>query len=146
MMKPINRQIILLSTTAFALCLPRLANAEEEFARTDRYTLAKVEARSDQRAPLTTVVTLSFGVDITTVGEAIVELLKGSGYQWAIGDSDQGDHLLNSLFLPAISRTLGPIRLEDALTTLAGNAWGLQVDELHRTVSFTEKNSVIAKQ
>lgn len=110
--------------------------AEDEYARTDRYTLAKVEARSDQRAPLTTVVTMSFGVEIKTVGEAITELLQGSGYQWEVSDSDGGDKLLNTLTLPAITRMLGPIRLEDALTTIAGKAWSLQVDELHRTVSF----------
>ncbi len=131
-----HKQFYAVASLTLGILLSCVAASEEEYARTDRYTLAKVEARSDQKTPLTTVVTLSFGAEIKTVGEAITELLQGSGYQWVVSANEQGDQLLNTLTLPAIARTLGPIRLEDALTTIAGKAWTLRVDELHRTVSF----------
>lgn len=105
----------------------------EELVKTDRYTLATVEAQGDQKAPLTTVVAMSFGADIRTVGEAITELLNGSGYRWELHQDDQS---LNTLPLPSVVRTLGPIRLNEALTTIAGQAWTLKVDELRRIVWF----------
>lgn len=113
--------------------------SESALARTDRYTLTRIEASSDQQAPLTSVITLSFGADIKTVGDAITELLQGSGYQWVITNNDQ---LLQVLPLPAVIRTLGPIRLKDALTTIAGTAWALKIDELHRTVSFELSDAI----
>lgn len=121
----------------FGLLFSSMAFAEE-FVRTDRYTLEKVGAGSNQKAPLTTLITLSFGTNIKTIGDAITELLQGSGYQWVINSNGHDDQLLQVLALPAITRTLGPIRLDDALTTLAGSAWLLHIDELHRTVSFEE--------
>ena len=143
-----HKQFYAMTFLALGILLSCVAASQEEYARTDRYTLAKVEARSDQKAPLTTIVTLSFGAEIKTVGEAITELLQGSGYQWVASESEQSDQLLNTLTLPAIARTLGPIRLEDALTTIAGFAWALQVDELHRTVAFeiADVHQKIAKQ
>jgi len=38
--------------------------------------------------------------------------------------------------LPAVHRSLGPMRLDEALTTLAGSAHYLVVDPVHRLVSF----------
>ena len=115
--------IILVSTASFA----------GEMINMDRYTLSKVEATEDQKAPLKTVVTLTFSKDVGTIGEAITELLNGSGYKWAPKADDDSLHMLQ---LPSVVRTIGPIRLNDALTTIAGEAWQLRVDELHRVVWF----------
>lgn len=112
----------------------------DDVVKTDRYTLTKVEADGDQKAPLTTVVTMSFGADVRTVGEAITELLNGSGYRWELHIDDQS---LNTLPLPSVVRSLGPIRLNEALTTIAGQAWVLKVDELHRVVWFEVINPTI---
>ena len=49
----------------------------------------------------------------------------------------ENDQLLNELLLPAIDRTLGPIHLNDALETVAGEAWNLMIDETQRTIWFT---------
>lgn len=118
---------------ASALLLSHAVTAHQEFVRTDRYTLAALEAQSDQRSPLTVITHISLGRDITTVGSAIHELLKGSGYRW---HQDTEDQLLNDLPLPDVVRSLGPIRLEDALKTVAGTAWTLHVDDMHRVVWF----------
>jgi conjugative transfer region protein (TIGR03748 family) len=123
----------IISFMLLASALNSVAAPAEEFVKTDRYTVSRVGAHDDQKAPLTTVVTLSFGIDTRTLGDAIAELLKGSGYRW---EAHVDDVSLNALPLPSITRTLGPIRLDEALSTLAGQAWNLRVDELHRTVWF----------
>lgn len=110
-----------------------------ELARTDRYTLTAMEATSDQAKPLSTITSVSLGRDVNSVGDAINELLKGSGYRWQSRDS--ADHLLKELPLPAVVRNMGPIRLSDALQTLAGEAWVLRTDNLNRVVWFEIKQS-----
>ena len=101
--------------------------------KTDRYTKVSLEPRADQQEPLYSVVNIRFSQNIKTVGEAINEILKGSGYRWLPGDSD---NRLNSLELPTINRELGPIRLEDGLGVLAGSSWSVSADKLNRTVTF----------
>lgn len=133
------RNKIIVSTLLAGLMSSTLALAEES-VKTDRYTLVKVEPKGDQKEPLTTIVSMSFGADIRTVGEAVTELLNGSGYRWQLHEDDAS---LNSLPLPSVIRSLGPIRLNEALSTVAGQAWSLQVDELHRVVWFeVRKNTV----
>lgn len=114
-----------------------------ELARTDRYTLVSMEAMSDQAKPLSTITSVSLGRDIGSVGAAINELLKGSGYRWQ--SQDGADQLLNDLPLPAVVRKMGPIRLSDALQTLAGEAWMLRTDNLNRVVWFEVNQSAVKK-
>lgn len=127
----------------FYIALPALlalcTNASaEEYVRTDRYTLATIDPRGDQAAPLTAVVTMTFGSHIQTVGQAIDEILQGSGYRWIVqaGATEDSDMLLNELPLPAVVRAIGPIRLQDALDTIAGESWGLVVNHTNRTLWF----------
>jgi conjugative transfer region protein (TIGR03748 family) len=119
----------------------QVANALDEVARTDRYTLTKIEATSEQERPLMAITTLSFGREVLTVGDAIQETLLGSGFKWQSPDSQ--DQLLNSLPLPAVVREIGPIRLADALQTIAGEAWILRTDILHRAVWFEMNNNAL---
>ncbi len=104
-----------------------------ENVKTDRYTQMSIEPRLEQREPLKSVINIHFSQNIKTVGEAINELLKGSGYQWV---SNEQDSRLLQLELPGINRALGPIRLNEALKVLAGSSWDLAVDPLNRTVQF----------
>lgn len=120
------------------------ASTLDEVARTDRYTLTKIEATSDQQRPLMAITTLSFGKEVLTVGDAIKETLLGSGYQWQSPDSQ--DQLLQRLPLPAVVREIGPIRLADALQTIAGEAWILRTDNLHRVVWFEMNNNAVKNQ
>ena len=129
MNKTLIRWTSFLSVMGFSAALPA-----EEYARTDRYTLVSMEAQNDQSNPLTTITSVSLGRDINTVGDAINELLKGSGYRWQSPDSN--DFLLHNLPLPTVVRSLGPLRLSDALQTLAGEAWLLRTDKLNRVVWF----------
>jgi conjugative transfer region protein (TIGR03748 family) len=115
-----------------------------ELARTDRYTLVSMEATSDQAKPLSTITSVSLGRDVDSVGDGINELLKGSGYRWQ--SQDNADQLLNDLPLPAVVRTMGPIRLSDALQTLAGEAWVLRTDNLNRVVWFEVNQKSLKKR
>ena len=111
-----------------------------EVTRTDRYTTVSIEVQSDQAKPLSTITSVSMGKDIVSVGDAIQELLKGSGYRW---QSQAGeDQLLHDFPLPAVARTIGPIRLVDALQTLAGDAWVIQTDHFNRVVWFEKYEAV----
>lgn len=72
-----------------------------------------------------------------TVGDAMLHLLPPSGYQLAdTRNADPQVVLLMTRPLPEVHRQIGPMTLHDALTTLAGAGWQLEVDPVHRLVSF----------
>lgn len=127
--------------TVFALLCSSAVQAEQSVkqVRTDRYTLVNAEARADQKAPLQSIINLSLGKDVLMVGDAVKEVLKGSGYRWQSPDGQ--DQLLNTLPLPSVIRQLGPIALGDALQTIAGEAWQLRTDSLHRVIWFDVKET-----
>lgn len=108
---------------------------------TDRYTLHSTSPRADQAAPMKAIINVSMGKHIVTVGDAVREVLKGSGYRWH--NQTDGDKLLNALPLPSVVRELGPIALSDALSTIAGEAWQLQTDHLNRVIWFTMVRSPV---
>ena len=114
----------------------------QEYVRTDRYTLVELEIKSEQREPLTSTTYISLGRDVTSVGDAIHELLVGTGYRWQ-GNEDQ---ILNELPLPNVVRNIGPLRLEDALRTLAGSAWTLKTNSLTRIVWFEVDEQMAMRQ
>lgn len=126
-------KIYLMIVIVGVFLLPVIGYASES-ARTDRYTLVSMEPTTDQSNPLSAITSVSLGREVTTVGGAINELLKGSGYRWQ--SQDQSEQMLNQLPLPAVVRHLGPIRLKDALQVLAGEAWLLRVDNLNRVIWF----------
>lgn len=107
---------------------------EKPYVRTDRYTLVSIETQPEQISPLLSIVEISFSQHINSVGRALDELLVGSGYTWnkEMAENDR----LNGLSLPVVVRDIGPVRLRDALITVVGEAWNLQVNELTREVWF----------
>ncbi|MCP3667404.1 MAG: hypothetical protein GY696_33740, partial [Gammaproteobacteria bacterium] len=86
---------------------------------------------------LVVTMAVKFPKQIQTVGEAVRHLLQGSGYRLTaaelIGPDTAG---LFALPLPAVHRSLGPMMLKDALKTLAGPAFYLVQDPVHRLISF----------
>ena len=111
----------------------------EHYIRTDRYTLIRSTAQGDQLDPLSTLVRVSFGPDIATVGDAIHELLEHSGYRLSYGSSENcflAEGLLFVQPLPAPLRDIGPLPLREGLAALAGRAWEMDVSELGRTLAF----------
>ncbi|MCP3994765.1 MAG: hypothetical protein GY722_06845, partial [bacterium] len=72
-----------------------------------------------------------------TVGEAVRYLLQRSGYRLPTAESIGPDTVvLFGLPLPAVHRSLGPMTLRDALATLAGPAFYLVQDPVHRLITF----------
>lgn len=104
------------------------------YVKTDRYTLVSMETKPEQYEPLLAIVDIQFSQDIRSVGTAIEELLVGSGYRWNSKKGDNPD--LNKLPLPMVVRQIGPVRLRDALITIAGSAWTLKTDEATRQLWF----------
>lgn len=123
--------VFLLTPVGSHLCSAGETNSR---VHTDRYTLHATSPRVDQAAPMNAIINVSMGKDVLTVGDAIREILKGSGYRWQ--STDGNDKLLDTLPLPSVVRELGPISLSDALETVAGEAWHLRNDHLNRIVWF----------
>ena len=121
---------------SLCVALPRFAEAAE-LVQTGRYTAVALGPTEAQREPLQAIVTVEFPEGVTTVGAAINHLLLGTGY--ALNDVLYWDPEVFGLFnhpLPDVQRTLGPITLLAALKTLAGPAFQLVIDPVHRLIAF----------
>ncbi|EMY8159264.1 PilL N-terminal domain-containing protein [Pseudomonas monteilii] len=103
--------------------------------RYGRYTLVELAPTAAQRDLLVQVIDVAVPADArATVGDGLRHALQRSGYQ--LCDNAHALIELYSLPLPAAHLHLGPMTLRDALLTLAGTAWDLQVDDRARQVCF----------
>lgn len=125
-----------------AICLSGLIIAGSRAAwsepvRTGRYTSVSTDPTEAQQDPLDVVITTHLPAHFKTVQEALAFLLERSGYRLAPHIAfDPATAQLLALPLPEVHRQLGPLRLQAALETLAGQAYVLVVDPVHRLVSF----------
>jgi conjugative transfer region protein (TIGR03748 family) len=104
--------------------------------RYGRYTWVDLKPDAAQQDLLQQVIDISIPATMSaTVGDALSYLLLRSGYQRCEARDDVGR--LYALPLPAAHLHLGPMVLRDALQTLVGPAWQLQVDDVLRQVYFT---------
>jgi len=107
-----------------------------EVMRYDRYTLVSTRPEDAQRDPLNQMVEITMPAQLVrTVGEGFRYVLLESGYSLCPVSSSVFAELLNQP-LPAVQRTIGPVRLSEALQILAGPAWRLRVDDVNREVCF----------
>lgn len=103
--------------------------------RYGRYTLVELAPTEAQRDLLLQVVDVSIPDTLhASVGDALRHMLQRSGYRLCDGRDTEA---LNALPLPAAHYHLGPLRLRDALLTLAGPVWDLHVDGGTRRVCFS---------
>ena len=102
-----------------------------------RYSLQSTAPTQEQADLLAVTTTVRFPEDVQIIGEAVRYLLQGSGYRLA-GPAviDPATQALLALPLPTAHRHLGPMALRQALATLAGPAFRLIQDPVHRLVSF----------
>ena len=120
---------MLVSCTAFATGLDPV--------RVGRYSALAPGPSLEQVDPFALPINTEFSYSAQTVGHALKQVLARSGYRLASLDASCPS--LPTLLgwpLPAVHRTLGPMRLDEALKTLAGPAHYLVVDPVHRLVSF----------
>ena len=105
--------------------------------RVGRYSAIVPGPSPEQVDPFALPINTEFSYTVQTVGHALKQVLARSGYRLASLDASCPS--LPTLLgwpLPAVHRTLGPMRLDEALGTLAGPAHYLVVDPVHRLVSF----------
>lgn len=103
--------------------------------RYGRYTLVELAPTAAQQDLLLQVIDIAIPDTLyASVGDALRYALLRSGYR--LCDGHDANALL-TLPLPVAHYRLGPVVLLDALLTLAGPAWDLQVDESRRQVCFT---------
>ena len=110
---------------------------DSDAQRVARYSTIAPVPRAAQVDPLDAVVTIVFPEQLTTVDEALHYVLRRSGYRLASAEAaDPATTVLANQPLPEVHRRLGPITVARALSTLAGPAWTMVVDPVHRLVSF----------
>lgn len=112
--------------------------------RYGRYTLVELVPTAEQRNLLEQVVEVSIpsSAEAVTVGEGLRHVLRHTGYR--LCEASPAESALFRLPLPAAHRHLGPLVLREALLTLAGPAWELQVDDVRRIVCFVQRPATVA--
>lgn len=120
-----------------SFCLTGSADLLAGDIQVGRYASVRAAPTEAQANLLSLTVTVEFPSQVRTVGEAVGHLISGSGYRLAVGGAaDPARSDLLGLPLPEAHRSLGPMPLRDVLETLAGPAFRLVEDPLHRLVSF----------
>jgi type IV pili sensor histidine kinase/response regulator len=105
-----------------------------------RYTLIELGATDAQSDLMDQVVDITFPTRPSemTVLDALHVVLEGSGYSLC-HDIDES-HIFSRLTLPNVHRTLGPLRLREALTTLIGRGWLLIINENAREICVSAQS------
>ncbi|MGP3145896.1 PFGI-1 class ICE element type IV pilus protein PilL2 [Serratia bockelmannii] len=112
-----------------------------EVVRYDKYTLVSTRPADAQRDPLNQMVDITMPAQLVrSVGDGFRYLLLESGYSLCPASSAVFTELM-SRPLPAVQRSIGPVRLNEALQILAGPAWHLRVDDVNREVCFTLRDA-----
>mgnify|MGYP001815154482 CR=1 FL=1 len=119
------------------LCAVASVNLQANDLQVGRYSLITAAPTEAQAELLAATLTVRIPERIQTVGEAVPYLLQRSGYRLATTESIGPDtDALFALPLPAVHRNLGPMTLRDALEILAGPAFHLVQDPVHRLITF----------
>lgn len=101
-----------------------------------RYTTMSMKPTAAQKDVFETIVDINFDTTIQTVEQAVALLTQEQGLTLVLPPLFDEPHVFYHLKLPSVHRRIGPMTLRDALETLAGPAWRLVVDPIHRIVSF----------
>ena len=126
-----------IAISVVCICTLVSMNLQANDIQVGRYSLFNATPTESQAELLATTITVQFPERIQTVGEAVPHLLQRSGYRLANVESIGPDTAaLFALPLPAVHRSLGPMMLKDALETLAGPAFHLVQDPVHRLITF----------
>lgn len=112
------------------------ATPEDRYA-ISRYTTINTTPEVRQSNPLLTVVSFSFPPTVETVGQAINYTIQQTGYTLAeMSNLPESTKVMLTLPLPSVQRKFSYVTVQAALKTLAGDAFLLLVDPVHRVVTF----------
>ena len=132
-----SRPITAVRICVAGICAVASVNLQANDLQVGRYSLITATPTQAQAALLAATMTVRFPERIQTVGEAVPYLLQRSGYRLATTESIGPDTVaLFALPLPAVHRDLGPMTVRDALEILAGPAFHLVKDPVHRLITF----------
>jgi conjugative transfer region protein (TIGR03748 family) len=119
------------------ICTVASVNLPASDIQVGRYSLFAAAPTEAQADPLQAIIKLQFPESVRTIGEAVRHLLQQSGYRLAGSEATgSASAYLMALPLPAVHQSLGPMPLKRALDTLAGPAFRLVEDPVHRLVTF----------
>ena len=118
-------------------CAVASVNLPASDIQVGRYSLFAATPTEAQADPLQATITVQFPESVRTVGDAMQHVLRQSGYRLAEPEATGPESAyLMALALPAVQRSLGPMPLKRALETLAGPAFRLVEDPVHRLIAF----------
>ena len=127
-------RLVPLHLLVLCVTLPVVSRAQE-LAQTGRYTTVATRPTEAQKHPLSEIVITRFPETVTTVGDAMRNVLSRTGY--ALRDSANVEVVgLLGRPLPEVQRMLGPLAISVALETLAGPAFRMTIDPIHRLVEL----------
>ena len=133
-----------------AICLCTLFSnicIADNLTQISRYTTISNKPTLSQTNLLSQNIQVRFTRNIYTIGDAINYLLNFSGYS-LVSEKKMNEALKTTLqkSLPLIDRELGPMSLQDALTTLIGPAFYMTHDPVNRTVNFNLKKEYLKRK
>lgn len=107
------------------------------FLKTSRYSFLNLSPQPDETDMLSVVVEIEFPREIQKVGDALVYLLKNSGFRLEDPErSGRHQYVLYNFDLPEVHRKIGPVTLWDALSVIANDGFFLWTNPLLRTLRF----------
>ena len=119
------------------ICSVASVNLQASDIQVGRYSLFATTPTEAQADPLQATITVQFPDRVRTVGDAVKHVLRQSGYRLSRSETTgPASAYLMALPLPAVHRSVGPMPLKGALETLAGPAFRLIEDPVHRLVVF----------
>ncbi|SJM90864.1 hypothetical protein CRENPOLYSF2_190007 [Crenothrix polyspora] len=108
----------------------------QHWLQTGRYQTFNAVPTTEQQALLQVIIEVTLPEEVTDIQSAVDYLLLRSGYQFTSLPQSLDVQQLLQKPIPAVHRHLGPMTLESALQTLAGNPFQLTVDPVHRQVGY----------
>lgn len=106
-----------------------------------RYSTYRTAPDFDQLNPLAQIITVKLPeARVRTVGQALQQLLRGSGYAQIHSPDPYAAALLDKP-LPEVHRQLGPMPLAAALKTLVGQPYEILVNDVQRQVCVELKKA-----
>lgn len=133
-----NQSLRPIAVLAVAMALGQVStyvNASE--ARIARYSELLLLPSETQRDPLMSPVLAPVPGELTRVGDAVEWLLGPSGYRLSAATAAASERsMLLALPLPIAHRSVEALPVRTALQTLAGPAFRLVEDPVHRLISF----------
>jgi len=132
-----SRPVFVFSICLMGACVTIAPQLQANEVQVGRYSMLSATPTEGQTNLLATIVKVQLPKRIHTIGEAVHYLLQRSGFRLAASEAMAPETtVLFDLPLPAVHRNLGPISLRQALKTLAGPAFQLVQDPLHRLIAF----------